>query len=69
MLVVNRRHLELIVGEYIEHYNRERPHRGLDLATPVPDHGAVARGPVRPGSVRRRGRLGGLISEYHADAA
>ena len=29
-----RGHLERVLRIYAEHYNAERPHRGLDLATP-----------------------------------
>ena len=29
-----RGHLESVLRIYAEHYNAERPHRGLDLATP-----------------------------------
>jgi transposase InsO family protein len=36
LLVLSRRHLEAILGEYVEHYNRARPHRGQQLAPPVP---------------------------------
>jgi Integrase core domain len=32
LLIVGRRHLEHVLRIYIEHYNRERPHRGLALA-------------------------------------
>jgi putative transposase len=35
VLILRRRHLELVLGVYVEHYNRERPHRGLDLGTPI----------------------------------
>ena len=31
LLVVSRRHLERILDDYVAHYNRARPHRGLDL--------------------------------------
>ncbi|MGZ3471376.1 MAG: integrase core domain-containing protein [Isosphaeraceae bacterium] len=34
MLILSRGHLERVLGVYVEHYNRERPHRGLALATP-----------------------------------
>jgi hypothetical protein len=52
---------------YADHYNRNRPHRALGLATPEP----VAKDPVptRPRDVRRREILGGLINEYHGVAA
>lgn len=66
MLVVNQRHLEAILREYCMHYNQERPHRSRELRPPA------ARGdPVDVGTrpVRRRVRLGGLISEYHREAA
>ena len=67
VLVLGRRHLERILRNYVEHYNRARPHRGLALA--VPDWPGFERVPVRPRDVRRRTVLGGLISEYHGAAA
>ena len=54
-------HLRLIVHEYVEHYQRERNHQGLDnqlLQRPPP--------PVRADAdVQRRERLGGLLSFYY----
>jgi len=60
-LVRGRRHLERVLRIYAEHYNAERPHRGLGLARPS---GEVA--PDRPSgaTVQRRAVLGGLINEY-----
>ena len=59
------RHLRLIVHEYVEHYQRERNHQGLDnqlLQRPPP--------PVRADAdVQRRPRLGGLLSFYYREAA
>ena len=50
VLILGRRHLERVLGVYLEHYNRERPHRGLDLGTPIDSQsragGACRRGPV-----------------------
>ena len=63
MLIVSQRHLEAVLGEYCAHYNDERPHRSCDLRPPA------ARGePIRrPGAtIRRRARLGGLLSDYSA---
>lgn len=37
-LVLGKRHLERILRTYGHHYNRRRPHRGLQLATPQPRH-------------------------------
>ena len=34
LLVLSRPHLERILAEYVEHYNRGRPHRSLDLTPP-----------------------------------
>jgi putative transposase len=67
VLVLGRRHLERILQTYADHYNQERPHRGLALA--VPDRPLVERAPVSPRDVRRRAVLGGLINEYHGAAA
>jgi putative transposase len=48
----NERHLRRILLEYLEHYHRERPHRGLALHPPDP--------PPRPGHgpIVHRDRLG-----------
>jgi len=66
LLILNRRQLEHVLRVYVAHYNRERPHRALDLAPPLPDPRTG-----RPFSteVRRRDHLGGLIHEYYRAAA
>jgi putative transposase len=66
MLIVGRRHLVSVLGEYADHYNTHRnthrPHRALGQAPPlVPREPAVL---VPGGGVVRRDRLGGLIHEY-----
>lgn len=66
VLIFGRRHLRRVLGAYADHYNRARPHRGLDLESPDPR--LLAEGV--PGTiVRRRNVLGGLIHEYHRSAA
>src|SRR6266568_3762415 len=60
LLILNRRHLERVLTEWFEHYNRARPHRGLDLRTPIARSDPV----VSPGPVRCDERLGGLLREY-----
>ena len=63
LLIRNRRHLEHVLAVYVEHYNSDRPHRSLDLQTPLPAH----RPPAKTGSVEqteRVDRLDGLIHEY-----
>jgi transposase InsO family protein len=63
VLILGRRHLEQVLRLYVMHYNMERPHRGLALATPI-----SPTDPAEPatmaGRVRRRDLLGGLIHEY-----
>jgi putative transposase len=66
LLVLNRRHLEGVLRVYVDHYNRERPHRALELRPPELDE-RKERSPV--GEIRRRDRLGGLIHEYYRAAA
>jgi putative transposase len=71
LLIVGRRQLEHVLRVYILHYNRQRPHRALDLRPPD----ASAPSPVRTEStphalhVSRRDLLGGLIHEYELAAA
>jgi hypothetical protein len=62
MLIVGHKHLEAVLGEYVEHYNTERPHQSRELEPP-----AGAKVPIGTGRVGRRQRLGGLIHEYRRD--
>ncbi len=67
ILVLGRRHLEGILRSYVDHYNRARPHRGLELSTPEPR--AVGSDTDLLGRrVVRRSILGGLLNEYEAAA-
>jgi putative transposase len=66
LLITNRRHLERVLRIYVEHYNRQRPHRALQLHPPVSST-AVPRSGTTLG-VRRRDVLGGLIHEYEPAA-
>jgi putative transposase len=71
LLIAGRRHLEHVLRVYVRHYNRARPHRGLDLQPPDPPTAvAAARGdPVAAlAGVQRRDLLGGLIHEYQLAA-
>jgi putative transposase len=66
LLVLGSRHLDRVLRTYVKHYNRKRPHRGLQLlapetAAPVPEVGVVPH-------VQRRDLLGGLIHEYEIAA-
>jgi putative transposase len=59
LLVVSRRHLEVVLAEYVRHYNEARPHRGLGLEQPVPRRLQSGTN----GRVIRRHILGGLVHE------
>ncbi|MGH9170694.1 MAG: integrase core domain-containing protein, partial [Acidimicrobiales bacterium] len=58
LLVCSRGHLESVLAEYVDHYNRAGPHRGLQLAIPKP------RRESDTGEIHRRDVLGGIIHEY-----
>ena len=60
LIILGRRHLERVLGEFVDHYNHARPHRGLHLQPPEGDTGR----PNTQGNVACRARLGGLIREY-----
>ena len=67
LIVVNERHLRLVLREFVRHYNEARPHRALDLEVPR----GASRGKPLPDAHRVRSRdiLGGLIHEYELEAA
>jgi hypothetical protein len=59
LLILGRRHLEHVLRIYVQHYNRERPHRELALTRPEP--AAIKLSPG--GHAHRHDRLGGLVHE------
>ena len=61
-----RRQLDTIVRCWITHYNTKRSHRGFGMDNRVLDEQFR---PQREGPVRCREELGGLIKEYHDQAA
>ena len=68
ILIVNRRHLQHVLSEFIAHYNGHRPHRALELVPPEPRHPPPTAATPQPIAIRRHDRLGGLIHEYTAAA-
>jgi hypothetical protein len=64
LLILNERHLEHVLGEYCQYFNRARPHQGMAQQIPESPSHQSGQGPVQ-----RRDILGGLIHDYHREAA
>jgi putative transposase len=66
MLIFGRRHLEAVLGEYVDHYNGHRPHRSLALVAPhnLDAPRKLTRATTRSDWIQRNDRLGGLLHEY-----
>jgi putative transposase len=71
LLIIGRRQLEHVLRVYVRHYNRQRPHRALDLSPPEANHQSAVQAESTPHDlyVNRRDLLGGLIHEYDIAAA
>jgi transposase InsO family protein len=65
MLILGHGQLERVLCQYVSHYNRQRPHRTIDLEVPA----GSAAVPVPTLALRRHDVLGGLIHEYCPAAA
>ena len=65
MIIMGEESLRVVLTQYLAHYHAERNHQGLDnqLIAPASNVGSCS------GQVRRRARLGGLLSYYYRDAA
>ena len=61
VLITGTRHLDVVLREYIRHYNAHRPHRSLQQHSPAGDTPRPSSATVH---VLRRDRLGGLLHEY-----
>jgi putative transposase len=61
LLITGPRHLDIVLGEYLEHFNTHRPHRSLNQRPPAASNPPRSRAATR---VLRRDRLGGLVHEY-----
>ena len=64
LLILGRHHLEPLLREHVNHYNRERPHRALELRTPEPSPEPIPLRPPASTAISRRDRPGSLIHEY-----
>jgi transposase InsO family protein len=66
LVIFGERALRQVLDEYVAHYHHERNHQGLDnriIEPTTADHASTT-----VGTVRRRTRLGGLLSFYHRAA-
>jgi putative transposase len=68
LLIVGRGPLQKVLGVYVEHYNRHRAHRWLQLQAPDPATGPTIVAEDDVSSVYRRDLLGGLLHEYRRAA-
>jgi len=68
LLITGRGHLAQVLRIYVAHYNAHRPHRALHLEPPDPPANPTVISVDRH-RVHRRDRLGGLLHEYHRQAA
>ena len=64
LVLFGERSLQHAIKQYLAHYHSERNHQGIGNVIPFPDDRIH-----QAGGVKRRERLGGLLSYYHRDAA
>jgi putative transposase len=64
LVITSRKQLEHVLRLYVEHYNRHRPHRALDLTPPAPRPRLLLVSSNPTDGIHRYDRLGGLIHEY-----
>ena len=67
LIIMNERHLRLLLREYVAHYNHVRPHQALELW--APDDRRPRSPPRSEGQVVSPPILGGLHHEYERLAA
>jgi transposase InsO family protein len=63
ILIVGERHLASVLGEYLLHYNRHRPHQSRRQRPPDIETQSV-RDVAELRSVRRKPVVAGVINEY-----
>jgi transposase InsO family protein len=64
LLILDQRHLQRVLVEYVRFYNHARPHQGLNQNIPL-----APPNPVSDGPIGRRDILGGIIHDYSRRAA
>ena len=64
LLILSEAHLRRVMKEYVDYYNRARPHQGIEQRCPLPIEHAR-----NEGGVKCRDLLGGVIHDYYREAA
>ncbi len=64
LFILSAGHLHHVLGEYVDYYNRARPHQGLQQQAPIPFPQASAQS-----AIHCRDVLGGILHDYHREAA
>ncbi len=64
LLIVNVRHLQRVLKEYVEYFNHSRPYQGIEQQIPAGGNHVEEHGPVHCRDV-----LGGIIHDYYREAA
>ncbi len=64
LIIVNERHLNSVLRDYVSYYNNRRPHQGLGQSRPAGIFESI-----NTGTIYRREVLGGLIGDYIRQAA
>ena len=61
IIILNQAHLHRIIREYIDYYNRQRPHQGISQKTPIPFPSQY------DGRIQCQNVLGGIIRSYYRE--
>ena len=64
LVILNERHLQRVLTEYVTYFNHARPHQGINQQCPMSAQPCPVGGPIQ-----RRNVLGGIIHDYYREAA
>lgn len=64
VLILNQEPVRRVMVEYVDYYNRCRPHQGIEQRCPTPIDRTR-----KEGAIERYDVLGGIIHDYQREAA